>query len=405
MRKWINKVLRGLSASILLASQADAQSVEERLLSEYQQQNHLSSAYYLARLNHARGDEAQALRWLKLLVGENWQAGINPADFPNPSPAVLDNLGRLRKLMKESVGSSQNHIVIPVADLYPESLAYLEEQRALVIGSLKDGRLLNLSATTLSDLNLERADWGISLGIKYDRQENLLWVVHHQAQQGMSMLTALTTEGTVRWQHSWPAVQVGQFNDLCLLDHSVFLTDSTGHQVFKMDKFKPDLVALVKPGELLAPNGIACDQARQRIFIADAIGLYQLTLNTNHRIAAVTAPKQTPVGGIDGLYYWQGELIGVQNSLGSNKVVVLNFITQKAVEVQYYDTEDPDLRVPTTGFIAHQCFYYIQNSSMDATPVAQEQKAVNEPIIAALPLVRDHVCPSLIDPGLAWMTR
>lgn len=70
-------------------------------------------------------------------------------------------------------------------------------------------------------------------------------------------------------------------------------------------------------------------------------------------------------GGIDGLYWHDGDLIGVQNSTNPGRVVRI-MLTDKGTKVAgltvLQSHHHPDFDEPTTGTIAHGALQVIGNS-------------------------------------------
>ncbi|AXY74693.1 hypothetical protein D3H65_12180 [Paraflavitalea soli] len=64
---------------------------------------------------------------------------------------------------------------------------------------------------------------------------------------------------------------------------------------------------------LVYPNGIAADEVNKVLFVADFTGLHILDLVTGKQ-SWLSDGGGTYLNGIDGLYYYKGTLIGIQDS-------------------------------------------------------------------------------------------
>lgn len=96
--------------------------------------------------------------------------------------------------------------------------------------------------------------------------------------------------------------------------------------------------------------------------------------------------------GIDGLYWHEGDLIGVQNGFKPNRIIriKLNRTLDHVAELTVLESNHPQYEIPTTGVVARGSFYYIANSQLrklnEREEIAPPEK-LKEPIILALPLL------------------
>jgi hypothetical protein len=155
------------------------------------------------------------------------------------------------------------------------------------------------------------------------------------------------------------------FNDLVVCRNGdVFLTDSTANQVYTLPMGGTELVPLRTPRPLCYPNGITLSPDEKVVFIADAFGVLASEKRGIHPVQPST---HITLSGFDGLYAWRDCFVGVQNSMGSPRVVVArlngNRTEATAFAVLEYRTEYTQL--PTTGAVLGDTFYYITNSQID----------------------------------------
>ena len=98
-------------------------------------------------------------------------------------------------------------------------------------------------------------------------------------------------------------------NDLALLRKGSFAVTDSNHGVFHLVNGKLEPLRLTTP--VYQPNGIASDLDKNRLYVAHAGGVvvHDVTTGKSWEIA-VTG---TLIGGIDGMVWHKGSLIGVQN--------------------------------------------------------------------------------------------
>jgi hypothetical protein len=112
--------------------------------------------------------------------------------------------------------------------------------------------------------------------------------------------------------------------------------------------------------------GIALSSDGKTVFVAHAFGIVRMDLN-GESITELRAPRSISLAQIDGLYYWQGSLIAIQNGFGPNRIVRLQLTPDgKAVSSgAVLEFRSPNLELPTTGTILRGRFYFIVNSQID----------------------------------------
>jgi hypothetical protein len=99
-------------------------------------------------------------------------------------------------------------------------------------------------------------------------------------------------------------------NDIALLKNGSFaVTDSNNGAVFHLVDGKLEPLALTTP--IYYPNGIASDLDKNRLYVAHAGGVVVHDLATA-KSRELTVAK-TLIGGIDGMVWHKGSLIGMQN--------------------------------------------------------------------------------------------
>ena len=99
-------------------------------------------------------------------------------------------------------------------------------------------------------------------------------------------------------------------NDIALLKNGSFaVTDSNNGAVFHLVEGKLEPLKLTMP--IYQPNGIASDLDKNRLYVAHAGGVVVHDLATGK--SSELATEKALIGGIDGMVWHKGSLIGVQN--------------------------------------------------------------------------------------------
>jgi len=138
------------------------------------------------------------------------------------------------------------------------------------------------------------------------------------------------------------------------------------------------------------PNGIALSSDERYLFVADGRGLHRIDVKSKE-VRKVAHAESVSLAGIDGLYWNEGGLIGVQNGFKPNRIVriKLNSTLDYVPELTVLESNHPQYEIPTTGVVAGGSFYYIANSQLRKLNQREEiapPEKLKEPIILALPL-------------------
>jgi SMP-30/Gluconolactonase/LRE-like region len=253
--------------------------------------------------------------------------------------------------------------------LIPEGLAYDERTQSFLMGSLNEKRIVRYTQDGLQKEFVPAGRDGLAevLGIRMDPTDGSVWVASGLDAQH-SALFHFSPTGQFLGKYAPPETKSDHlFNDLVVCrDGDVFLTDSLAHQVYKLSRGQSKLIPIQTPRRLFYPNGIALSADDKTVFIADAFGILVLDKHDSSVQPLQPGPKMT-LSGFDGLYTWKECLVGVQNSMGSPRVVVvrLDSARTKAIELNVLEYRTEYTQLPTTGAVVGDSFYYITNSQID----------------------------------------
>lgn len=119
------------------------------------------------------------------------------------------------------------------------------------------------------------------------------------------------------------AADAMQLNDLAIApDGTLYVTDSMGGTLFRK---KPDEAALLPfgtAGALRGANGIALG-ADGMLYVGVSTGIVRIDIATGQP-TKLLQPDTVVTGGMDGLYWYNGDLLGVQNVTNPGRVVQLD---------------------------------------------------------------------------------
>jgi hypothetical protein len=116
------------------------------------------------------------------------------------------------------------------------------------------------------------------------------------------------SSGEIKGTYKLPT-QNALCNDIALLKNGSFAVTDSNNGVFHLVAGKLEPLALATP--IYQPNGIASDLHKNRLYVAHTGGVvvHDIATGKSRELAAAG----TLIGGIDGMVWHKGSLIGVQN--------------------------------------------------------------------------------------------
>ena len=162
----------------------------------------------------------------------------------------------------------------------------------------------------------------------------------------------------------FPAPEAMQLNDLAIAsDGTLYTTDSQSGTLFRKKRNEKTLIHFGETGALRGANGIAIG-ADGILYVTLSTGIARVDTSTGEP-TRLPQPDTLVTGGIDGLYWYDGDLFGIQNSTNPGRVIRVA-LTDKGTRIAGITVmqthHHPDFDEPTTGAIAHGVLNVIANS-------------------------------------------
>jgi hypothetical protein len=258
---------------------------------------------------------------------------------------------------------------VPQTDLIPEGLAVDPKEHLFYMGSLSRKKIVKISHSgTVSEfVSSGQYDLESICGIKVDPRDHDVWAnTCPDSGKGAEVLHFDAAGKLVeRFRQSTPGPHL--FNDLVLRNgDEIYLTDSLAQLVLKFDRRTHSFAALPLSRSLYYPNGIALSGRGDLLYVADAFGV--LVYDLAHRKAFEIQPGvSNTVSGFDGLYWYRGSLVGIQNGMGMPRVARFELSADgsrvtKTVVLEY---RSDYVELPTTGAVDGNKFYFMSNTQLD----------------------------------------
>lgn len=379
------KTFEQLQSEALDAYKGKNYAQMETLLKQSEQlrPNHPRALYNLAAAKALRGDADGALALLEKLdrmkLGYRiWEDG----DFTTlKGNARFEQLTESFKRHLQPQGSAAFGFSAGVSDFMPEGIAYDRDNNAYYLGSVHQRRVLMINRDSQHLSLVTSADYGLysALGMKVEPPTHRLWVAsaalpemegYDAEDRGRSGLFAFDTRsGRLRGKYLLPKDgKEHVLGDLIISSKGrVFTTDSAEGVLYELDRGSGKYTALTAPGELISPQGLTFAPKQGFIYLADyARGLLRYDLDRK-LLQPLPGRDDICLYGIDGLYYYKGSLVAIQNGVRPNRVVRIELDESadppKVTGMQVLVANHSDFDEPTLGVLKNSgVFYFIANS-------------------------------------------
>lgn len=282
--------------------------------------------------------------------------------------------------------------------LIPEGIAQDPKSGAFFVGGIQ-GRVLRVAPDmSVSEFAGKEANLDAVLGLAVDGPRRILYVVS---------TSALTIAGEKNRRNSVLAFDVdtrrllrrieapvaGQLNDVTVaLGGRVFATDSQNGGIYEIPAIG-EAREIIAANQVRGSNGIAAAPDGKRLYVAHSTGLAVVDIDTK-KIQRVANATRENVAAIDGLYMWQGQLIGVQNLTNPGRVIVVslgadgNSVAKVQTLLSHHHNA---LSEPTTGVVTDRGFFLL--AATGVTRFNREGKiddpaTVPKPTVLRIPLPR-----------------
>ena len=327
--------------------------------------------YLLASSKEHLGETLEALKLLKECVERD--EGFDPSGDPvfaglRPSHDFQVLVDRVHQKFPV-VAKARLALETEEKDLIPEGLAWDASRNVFYLGSLAQRKIVKISPDNQAGEFAPSAHETILpvLGIRLDPGDNSVWANSADETTGRSELLHLSGEGALLGRFALTDAGKHELNDLAIRKNGeIFITDSASNLVFRFEPSTHTFAPVHLHRETFAPNGITLGEDDNALYIADDLGIIRLDLATATSQDVAPAPRST-MAGADGLYWYKGSLIAIQNDIGTPRVAAFRLAKDglRATQANILEYRSPFTILPTTGAIRDSDFYFISNSGLD----------------------------------------
>jgi hypothetical protein len=281
-----------------------------------------------------------------------------------------------QKLCKELADDEPRTPDAPVAfrltdpKLIPEGIAYNAKRDRFFIGSVAQRKIVVTDGKgDARDFSKVEDKLDCVLGVIVDLAREQLYAVStngflDEAKTQRRNAVVHYDLKTGRLADRFDAPEAMQLNDIAIAPSgTIYATDSMSGTLFRKKPDEKTLTPFGSKGAVAGANGITLG-ADGNLYLAISTGIAKIDTSTGAP-TRLPQPDTVATGGCDGLYWYEGDLIGIQNVTNPGRVVRIKLAdkgTRIAGLIVLQSHHHPDFAEPTTGTIAHGALNVIANS-------------------------------------------
>ncbi len=336
-------------------------------------------AFALAVLYASKGDKTATYDLLLKMKEQGYGYDLeNDKRFAKVADTELWKfLAQSLKANMRPFGEGKPAFELPKGDFLHESLAWDPKRKQLLVGSAREGTI-QLAGTDGQLKPFIRPDatnglWGV-YAMAVDADRDLLYVAATSSTlfKGFSQ-DDLGKSGVFKFQlssgrflerylapgpgtHSLTSITVGKSG-------AMFVADGLRNLIYKIEG-KWLKVAVSDPN-LRSVRGLAVSDDGKLLYFADyQLGLFGVHLATGKGFPVTYNPKTLVLGGIDGLYWYEGTLVVIENGMHPQRVMRLTLSPEGSsiTRIMPLDVANPAFKLPTYGAVAGDKLYFVANS-------------------------------------------
>ena len=347
---------------------------------------------FLTAMTQAQlGRREAALAELRTLRGRT--LGLVPSEGAG-FEALWDD-AEFQALRRELMDAEQNTPQAPVAfrlndpRLVPEGIAYDAARKRYFVGSIARHKIVAVDASgTAADFASEGLRDVLGLHVAGNRLYAVSTNAAAQAAQVDNAVMVYDLErNTLLARHE---IDARQLNDVTSApDGTVYCTDSAAGTLYRLRGGDESFAVFGEAGALRGANGVAVSPAGT-VYVTLSTGIARVDPDSG-AVERMTQPDEVATGGIDGLYWHEGALLGIQNWTNPGRVirVELDAEGKRITALRTLQSHHhPEFAEPTTGVVVDATLMVIANSHIaayTADPEFRKLEAFRPTSVLAVP--------------------
>jgi hypothetical protein len=145
-------------------------------------------------------------------------------------------------------------------------------------------------------------------------------------------------------------------------DGTVFASDSVSPYIYRIAPGSDSIESFIHSDIFASLQGITFGKDQNEMYAADySKGIFRIDMRTKE-IVQLKPARDVTLLGIDGMYYFGGRLIAIQNGVNPNRVISLEVRGDTIPSFKILESAHPDYMEPTLGVLIGNDLHYIANS-------------------------------------------
>ncbi len=292
---------------------------------------------------------------------------------------LYQHLNQMMTDARQSFGDARTLTLLEGVEM-PEALAFDPETDRYFLGTVREGQIQVSEDGENFSVFADRDDIDelmAVLDIEVDAQRRHLWVAtaaltqwkgYRDAVRGRTLLLKLDLDsGELLATHRLiPDRRPHAFGALAIADDgTVFASDTATPGIYRLapgDQY-PELY--FSHPNFSSMRGIALSADDSKLYLADyEIGIFVVDTQDASKAWKLFTPENLNEGGIDGLYFWDGYLIAIQNAVSPQRVLRMKLGDDGlgVVEVAPLVASLPQFDTPTYGVLVDNELVFLAGS-------------------------------------------
>ncbi|MGK7295633.1 MAG: SMP-30/gluconolactonase/LRE family protein [Candidatus Wenzhouxiangella sp. M2_3B_020] len=313
----------------------------------------------------------------------------------------------LRDLMADAgkpAGEADTVVEIDSIHPMPEAVAHDGKTGRVFVGTVRDGRILvhdpEAGETAVFAEPGDTKGLAAVFDLKVDEDRGHLWAATGSiaqyrnatpSNQGRTALLKLDLETgeTLGEYRVTPDGRTHMLGAIALSsDGTVYAADSASPLIYRLAPGAERPSPFLGAPMFVALRGLALSEDESRLYVADyELGLFFFDLEEEGRLYALGVPPTLNLGGIDGLYPWQGHLVAIQNGITPQRILRLELDDSgtRVANIATVAKALPAFDNPTFGTVAGDDLLFLGASHWHL--VGPDGRPLERPL-PAVPLMR-----------------
>ena len=259
------------------------------------------------------------------------------------------------------------------AALLPETVGYDPARKQAYVGSVRSGKILRFGDGDAPAEGFAFAPGGV---YAIEISDKTLWTAANTGTPFENATPDMSSAGVYAFRLKDGAltgehvVEGGEaiLGALEATPAGLIASDSGAPRLFILRKGAKALEIFSEDPRYVNLQGVAYDERRKTLFVADYLaGLFSVDLKTGAATLLANG-ADAHLGGVDGLYAYKGDLIGIQNGTAPQRIVRLRLnAAGDAVErLDVLQQNLPEWNEPTNGAVVGDALIYVATSNWPA---------------------------------------